>query len=148
MRNLIFMVAVLMMAACSTGYHKYGFFTGGGYSETQLSDNVFQVSFIGNGYTGRQKATDLSLLRSAELALENGFSYFTLADSSQHTNQSTYTTPRSSSTTGSVYGTGNSLNFNSTTQHYGGQTMLLSFPETTNTIVCFKEKPNVQGIVF
>lgn len=145
MKNLI-IIFIFMIAACSTGYHKKGFT--GGYSDTQLTENVFQVSFNGNGYTGREKARDLSLLRGAEIAIEHGFSHFILVNSEQYTNQSTFTTPRSSTTTGSAYGFGNSLNYDSTTQYYGGQTLLISKPEATNTIMCFKEKPEFKGIIY
>lgn len=127
------------MQGCATGYKSNGFT--GGYSETQLDENVFKVSFRGNGYTRRERAEDFTLLRSAELALENGYKYFVIIDSSSHTRNSTYTTPVTSHTTANAYGTGNYAYGTATTTTSGGQTYNISKPSTSNTIVCFKEKP-------
>lgn len=77
--NQVFALAVvILLAACASPYQPEGF--GGGYSETQLSENIFKVSFRGNGYTSEDRAADMALLRSAELALENGFKYFAVVD--------------------------------------------------------------------
>src|SRR5258708_35613196 len=46
------MLLVLSVLSCATGYHAHGL--SGGFSETQLDENVFQVSFKGNGYTSRE----------------------------------------------------------------------------------------------
>ena len=90
MKNLyILLFAVLLIQGCATAYQKSGF--AGGYSETQLDENVFRVSFRGNRYTGREKVADFTLLRSAELALENGYQYFAIIDANSYTTDS-YTT--------------------------------------------------------
>lgn len=137
----LFVIAVLagLMQGCATSYQKTGF--AGGYSETQLDENVFRVSFRGNGYTGRERAADFTLLRSAELTLENDFQYFAIIDASSDTSHSSYTTPARSYTTGSVYGSGNNAYGSATTTTTGGQTYNISKPSASNTIVCFKEKP-------
>lgn len=141
MRNLlVFVFASLLLSACATPYQRQG--ATGGFTETQLAENVFQVTFKGNGYTDRETAADYALLRSAELALENGFSYFALVDSQQYSKQGTYTTPTQTYATATAYG--NSAYGTATT--YGGQTFLISKPRTTNTIYCFKEKP--EGFAF
>ncbi len=143
MKVLIATILVLLVAGCSTSYQKKSFT--GGYSETQLGENTFQVYFSGNGYTSREKTTDFTLMRSAELTLENGFEYFIIVDSAQSSNLSSYTTPTRSHTSGHVgpYG-----NFDARTTTYGGQTYLIKKPQTTNTIVCFKEKPDISGIIY
>ncbi len=132
-------IATLILQGCATTYQKTGFT--GGYSETQLDENVFTVSFRGNGYTGRERVADFTLLRSAELTIENGFQYFAIIDANSYTSNSTYTTPTTSHTTGSVYGTGNYAYGSATTRTTGGQTYNISKPSSSNTIVCFKEKP-------
>jgi hypothetical protein len=146
MRIFAILLTALMLAACATPYQRIGL--GGGYSETQLGKNIFQVSFRGNGYTSREKASDFSLLRSAELTLERGFRYFVIVGSEKDTKISTYTSPTQSSTTGSAYGYGNYAYGSATTTTYGGQTYFISKPRATNTILCFKEKPDINGIVF
>ena len=132
-------ILAIILQGCATSYQKNSFT--GGYSETQLDKNVFNVSFRGNGYTGRERVADFTLLRSAELTLENGFQYFAIIDANSYTSNSTYTTPTTSQTTGSAYGSGNYAYGSATTTTTGGQTYNISKPSSSNTIVCFKKKP-------
>ena len=140
MKRIISIICIVALHGCATAYQKSGF--SGGYSETQLDENVFKVTFHGNGYTGRERVEDFTLLRSAELTLENGYKYFAVIDENSYTSNSTYTTPTTSYTTGSAYGNGNYAYGNATTTTYGGQTYNISKPSSSNTIVCFKEKPS------
>lgn len=140
-----------MLTGCATTYQPQG--ASGGYSSSQLDENVFQVTFNGNGYTDRGRANDFALLRSAELALENGYGYFVIVDAQHYSNNSSYTTPTKATTNitgrtyGSAYNDGNSTSYSgntygtATTTISGGQTYNISKPKTSNTIVCFKEKP-------
>lgn len=141
---LVFLLASL--SGCATAYQQQSL--SGGYSETQLGENIFQVSFRGNGYTSRERASDFSLLRSADVAVEHGFRYFVIVESEKDSKLGTYTTPTTSYTTGSAYASGNYAYGNATTTTYGGQTYLISKPRATNTILCFKEKPENVGVVF
>lgn len=127
------------LAACATSYQASGLT--GGFEEIQLSPNVFQVRFQGNGYTQPERAADFALLRSAEVALENGFTHFAIVDSKDATKLSSYTTPHSSYTTGSANTYGNTTYGSATTTYQGGQTFIYQKPSTSNTIVCFKEQP-------
>lgn len=142
--------AASSLISCSTGYHPVGF--GGGYSTTQLDENVFQVSFRGNGYTRHEKASDFALLRSAEIALEHGYPFFAIVDGQRYSEQTAVTTPSSSTTNlnATTYGTLNSGSYTANTYGtattYGGQTFLIRRPTASNTIVCFKEKP--QGFAY
>lgn len=120
----------------------------GGYSETQLSENIFQVYFRGNGYTSQERASDFNLLRSAEVTLENGYRYFIIVESDKSSSLSTYTTPKTSYTTGNISISGNNATGTATTYTYGGQTFLVSKPRALNTILCFKEKPEASVIIF
>ena len=135
MRKYICLLFVVFMTSCATPYQSEGF--EGGFSETQLDVNVFNVSFRGNSYTPPEQAADYTLLRSAELALMNGYNYFIVIKSGTTTKQSSYTTP--TYTTGSASGYGNYAYGTATTT--GGQTYYSSKPTSSNTIVCFKEKP-------
>ncbi len=141
---LLILSALLM--GCATAYQSDGF--SGGYSETQLGENIFQVSFSGNGYTRGERASNFALLRSAEVTTENGFRYFIIVEAGKDASLATYTTPTHSYTTGSVYGYGNTAYGSATTTTDGGRTYIISKPSATNTIVCFKKKPNVAGLVF
>ena len=135
MKYIYLFVFAILLSACATPYQENGLT--GGFTETQLDVNVFKVTFRGNGYTNRERAADFALLRSAELALEHGYSYFAIVDSGQHSTNSTYTTPSTTYSSASAYG--NTAYGSSTTS--GHHTYLISKPNATNTIICFKEKP-------
>jgi len=139
-RTMLLVVSTLFLTACATSYQNTGLT--GGYSETQLDENVFKVSFKGNGYTSRERASDFALLRSAELTLQSGYAYFVIVDEDSYTRNSTYTTPTTSNTTANVYGSGNYAYGSATTTTSGGQTYNISKPNTSNTILLFKEKPD------
>jgi len=125
--------SVIFLAGCATPYQPIGF--RGGYTQTQLDENVFQVRFRGNGFTGRERASDFTLLRCAEATLENGYAYFAIVEKEAGIKKSTYTTP-STTTIAPDYAGGYSA------YTTGGQTYTLSKPRTVNTIVMFKEKPS------
>tara|TARA_R110002124_G_C8774391_1_gene500238 strand:+ start:228 stop:773 length:546 start_codon:yes stop_codon:yes gene_type:complete len=147
----ILLVSLVLLSGCSTSYQSNGLT--GGYSETQLDENVFKVAFNGNGYTGREQVADFTLLRSAELTMQSGYKYFVIVNAKSYTSNSTYTTPKTATTnvnantygTANVYGNNATYNENTygtvTTKVSGGQTYNISKPSSSNTIVCFKEKP-------
>lgn len=154
--RFVFLTFVLFLTSCASPYQSSGF--GGGYSETQLSENIFQVNFRGNGYTSSERASDLAMLRCAELTLQNGYSYFALANNQNNVETSTHTTPLQAHTTsyantyGSLntygnYGTYSGSTYgNSSTRFTGGNTYNISRPKTSNTVVMFNEKPK-EGLV-
>ena len=152
MKPIVFaLIVVTVLAGCATAYQAEGL--SGGFSEAQLDENVFQVTFKGNGYTARDRANDFALLRSAEIALDKGYKYFVIVDAQQYSKNSSYTTPTVATTNvnansyGSAYGYGNTMNYSgntygtATTTYSGGQTFHISKPGTTNIIACFKDKP-------
>jgi len=144
MRSFLSLIApiIVLFASCSTRYQPDGLT--GGYEEVQLGENIFSVTFRGNGYTKKQKAVDLCLLRCAELTNENGFKYFSIINQNSDVTNSSYTSPSSSVTTGSVNSYGQ---VNAYTNTYGGQTYNFSKPSTNNTIIMHKNKPD-KGISF
>ena len=129
-------LALFTLQGCATSYQSSGFT--GGYSETQLDENVFKVSFRGNGYTGMERATNFTLLRSAELTLEHGYNYFAIIGEHTYTTTTTHTAPVTVDTTVNTYG---DYSYGTSTVSGGGTTTWVK-PGTTNTIVCFGEKPN------
>lgn len=133
--KILFTLAMLMLAGCSTPYQSTGI--AGGFTETQLDKNVFRVAFVGNGFTRSNQAEDFALLRSAELTLKHGFKYFAIVNEKSEKDLSTYTTPRYStiSSTGNVTTT-------------GGHTNFIAKPSSTMTIVCFNEKPSSSALVY
>jgi len=142
-RLILFAVA---LSGCATSYQPKGLT--GGYSETQLNPNIFRVSFSGNGFTGAEKAADLALLRSAEITLNSGFTHFVIIDGNSTESLYAYTTPAQSYTTANATAYGNYAYGTANTTTYGGQTFIASKPKSTNTIMCFKGKPDYQGLVY
>ena len=106
-------IASLAVFACATPYQPRAI--RGGYSDMQVGDNVFRVSFEGNGYLSAQTASDYALLRSAELTLEKGFRYFVIAGDEAR---------------GTVVGGGNAH-----------AAFVTTMPSSMQTIVCYAEKP-------
>lgn len=137
----------VILASCATPYQSTRF--SGGFSETQLSSNVFKVYFRGNGYTSDERAADFTLMRSAELAYTHGFPYFLIVDEQSGASYSTVTTPTTTYTTTNVTATGGDTAYGtSTSTTVGGESYLIRKPSKQNTIVCFKERPPVQGVVY
>lgn len=146
-----YLLTLLFISACATTYQPQGL--SGGFSETQLSENIFQVSFNGNGYTDKQQASDFALLRSADLALEHGYDFFAIAQAENDVDVSSYTTPLTAHTTGysNSYGSLNTFGGYSTysgstygsanTYFTGGQTTIINRPNSNLTVVMFKQKP-------
>lgn len=140
---------MLLLSACATGYQEYGSFGQQGYSETQLAEDMFRVSFKGNDVTEMERAQDFTLLRSAELTLNNGYSHFIIVDEAASERVGTIVTPTTTQTystaTGSARVMGNSVFGNasgySTSTTYGGQIFNTVSPSVSNTIVLLKEKP-------
>lgn len=64
----------------------------GGYSEQRLAPDRFRVRFHGNELTSRERVEGYLLYRAAELTVQNGFDWFTIAD--RETNHETQTVIR------------------------------------------------------
>lgn len=144
-----FVMAVLglTLAGCSTPYGPSGLL--GGFEETQLAPNAWRVSFTGNGFTTQEQTQDFVLLRSAELALKNRYSYFGFASESVRTTPGgVIGGPSTSATTGSAYVSGNAIYGNANTTTYPGGAYAFGFPTANSTVVMFREKPATQGMIY
>jgi hypothetical protein len=71
----------LLLAACAGTPTPYQAAQGGfGYSEQQIEENRYRVSFAGNAATSRQTVEDYLLYRAAELTVQTGRDWFTVVD--------------------------------------------------------------------
>jgi hypothetical protein len=68
-------------------------FARSGYTDRQIEDDRFQVSFAGNSYTSRDTVEKYLLFRAAELTVQRGFDYFVFADRNVDKSTRTYATP-------------------------------------------------------
>ena len=80
----------IFLASCSTGYRPLN--DSGGYWDERIEStpNRFKIGYDGNKWHSdpvnrKERVIDLALLRSAEVALENGFKYFIISDSTAYT---------------------------------------------------------------
>jgi hypothetical protein len=94
-----------------------------------FSDNIFGIHLTNIGKKSLQKAIKLTLIQSAKIALENGYNYFILIDKQKHTDKKYANNGYSN------------IIFNNITYH-------ITKPNITNTIVCFKEKPELIGEIY
>lgn len=122
----------ICLTGCATPYQRDGL--RGGYQEVQLDENVYRITFQGNGYTTPRKVTDYILLRSAELTLEKGYRYFQVVGVTDETVRSSVPLPATATTT--VVGN------QATTVVNGGGFLGFTFPSASQVIVCHKEKPD------
>jgi hypothetical protein len=71
----------LLLAACAGGPTPYQQAQDGyGYSEQQIEDNRYRISFAGNSATSRQTVEDYLLYRAAELTVQTGHDWFEVVD--------------------------------------------------------------------
>ena len=119
--KIVLFLAISLLSACATTYQPYSYVGGGGYKDVQLSQNGFKVTFEANGYTSTTQATDMALLRSADLTIQNGFKYFVVVSAADDSSGMIYRTP--TTTTATVSGVGNTAY--GTAQTYGGQSFRL-----------------------
>jgi hypothetical protein len=140
---ILYLAPVLLLTACATAYQPSSF--SGGFEETQYSENVWRVSFVGNGYTRSQAAEEMAMLRSAELTVINGYKFFAIVDSRMTNDAIAIPQASTSYTTGSVNSFGT---FSGTTRTYGGAPLIVRKPSANNTVMMFKEKPDNGAFVY
>ena len=73
-------VAVALLSACSTPTPYAPALDGKGYSQQQLEDKRYRVSFSGNSLTPRETVENYLLYRAAEITLETGNGYFRIVE--------------------------------------------------------------------
>ena len=72
MKKIALFIILFVLSGCAT-MHQSSF-----YRKTQLGSNKFELIFKGRGLAKDQKSSAFRLNRSAEVALEEGFSYFSI----------------------------------------------------------------------
>lgn len=74
--------AAIFITACATAtpYQQAQAPGASGFSQTKVQSDRYTVSFSGNSLTERETVETYLLYRAAEVAVENGYSYFTVDD--------------------------------------------------------------------
>lgn len=82
-RWLALVMAAVVLTACASSHTPYmpapdedSF----GYRESVLGENRYRVTFAGNSSTSSDKVQDYTLLRAAELTVQKGYDWFSVAN--------------------------------------------------------------------
>ena len=138
-------LASLIVASC-TPYQASG--ETGGYYVVFIDEGVYRVTFQGNAYTSDERAADFALLRSAQLALEHGFTYFVLAEGTNVPQYGTVATASAGSTDNARVAAHTGYAVALTAGKRFGLSGLIYMPQVNNVVVYFKRKPDVDGLVY
>lgn len=124
MKKIYSLILTVFLIGCATPYQQQNWKSfSGGYSEAKRGDDIYYVVFNGNGYTPLDKVKDYTLLRSAEVAIENGFAYFRIDNSEAKL-----------------------VAIHSSSCYNGICTPIVTHaPTAFNLISCFKEKPKTKN---
>jgi len=122
----------------------------GGFSDIQLDTNVYRVTFEGNSRTNATRAEDLALLRSAELSLSKGYSFFVIIDGKTRVDQTQVVNPVQTFSTTEIKRNerGRPKEKYTSTTTYGGDTTTYSMPSTINTIMLFHKRPDMNTVIY
>jgi hypothetical protein len=70
-RNIVIVLAFLLLAGCATKYQPMGF--SGGYKDGHIKDNIYFVEVVTNSFTSQTVAAQYFHRRAKEVCLENGY---------------------------------------------------------------------------
>lgn len=113
MYKIAFLMTLVFLFGCATPYQKIG--DTGGYQHLKLAEDVYRVTFLGNGFTEYNRAYDFALLRAAEIGKELGYSHFTVEGQEDCSGTTVVDMGSTSHTSGSVYAYGGSASYYGTT---------------------------------
>jgi hypothetical protein len=140
MKNILSFILVVLLSGCATGmsYHAWDNFWQLGYTDTQLSEKVFRVSYAGYNIP-QTECDDFAIMRAAEIAKEKGYRYFRILNEKQSLQSQSYYIPGATQTTGTVTNYGNVARVNATS-YTGGFVGTIQRPVSTFTIEMLKEQ--------
>jgi hypothetical protein len=145
MTKSILLFLVIALAGCATGrsYHNSDNMWKLGYSDTQLNERIYRVSYAGYGIP-QSECDDFALMRASEIAKEKGYKYFRILTEKQSSHSQAFYIPGSTYTTGTVSGYGNTARVNATSYSTGFMGTA-NYPVSTITIELLKEKDDISG---
>jgi hypothetical protein len=111
-------------------------------SSARLDHNSFIISYQGSTVTDGDRVVDLTLLKSAETTLQNGYNFFVIVATGESVKTAAYNSPENSN--GQIDNYLQDVGYEPTV--VGANTYHHADPGAINTIVCFKERP--QGFAY
>jgi len=73
---------IILLLGCAVSYGPMN--ASGGYSENQINENTFEVTFEGNQYNSLDEVRTYLTYRCAELTLEQGLSHFLIVQDASY----------------------------------------------------------------
>lgn len=158
MKTLAMSCLVLALASCAsmepTGYTMANDKADFGYRHTQLTDDKYRISFRGNRKTDTETIRDYALLHAADLTLQEGYDWFSIASQDMETNKKNVPTSSTVATVGTRTSTSCGL-LGCTTVHHPQYTgVMMGSEEVTSdrqfimTISMGKGKPANPNAVY
>jgi hypothetical protein len=132
-------LAFLLLSGCAIGssYHDSDNLWKLGYSDIQMNDRVYRVSYAGYSIP-QNECDDFALMRASEITREKGYRYFRILAEKQSSQSQAFYIPGSTTTVGTISGYGNVTRFNATS-YSSGLMATVSYPVSTITIELLKE---------
>jgi len=132
-KKLIPIVLVILLSGCATPYRPAGFWRTDGYSDMRLNDDIYKVSFIGNGISSHEHVQNMLLRRCAELTKNKGYKYFVILAGNAERKDSQFSTPTTISTQSTGFGSGH-FSGNNYGSSYGGHLNTFG-SSSSNTVI-------------
>lgn len=145
MKKMMCLALVAILSGCATGmsYHSWDSTWQLGYTDTQLSEKVFRVSYAGYNIP-QSECDDFAIMRATEIAKEKGYKYFRILAENQSLQSQSYYIPGATHTTATVTGYGNVARVNASS-YSGGFAGTIQRPVSTFTVELLKEKDDASG---
>ena len=134
-KQLIIGLSMLLLSGCVTGNYQ-SFKSSVGYVDEHEKDNIYVVSYTGTPTTKVEIVNDFVLLRSAEVTLDNGYSYFVIEEASNNKDK----VAQLSNGTASISDQFSRNGYGSARSRMDDAVKKVR-PKSVMKIHCFKEKP-------
>lgn len=140
MKQIVFLAFLVILAGCAIGrsYHNADNMWKLGYTDTQLNESVYRVSYAGCGIP-QSECDDFAIMRASEIVKDKGYQYFRILTEKQSAHSESFYVPGSTYTAGTVSGYGNVAQMNATS-YSSGIMGTANYPVSTITIEILKEK--------
>lgn len=147
MKEIASLAFVLIFAGCAIGrsYHSADNMWKLGYTDTQLNENVYRVSYAGYSIP-QSECDDFAIMRASEIAKEKKYKYFRILTEKQSSQSQSFYIPGTTYTTGTVSGYGNAAQVNATS-YSSGFMGTANYPVSTITIEMLAEKGDLIDIL-
>lgn len=147
MKKITALAFVLILAGCAIGrsYHDADNMWKLGYTDTQLNESVYRISYAGYSIP-QTECDDFAIMRASEIAKEKSHKYFRILNEKQSSHSESFYIPGSTYTSGTVSGYGNLSQMNATS-HSTGFGITGSYPVSTITIEMLTEKGDLFDIL-